>query len=87
MKFEVLGFEVHIRRVPTRRWEIQDSDERGYLAWYSGEPYMNRASAVTRARFRELPPGWTRVVRNVKTGERADFGTPPTAHDASHGRD
>jgi hypothetical protein len=54
MKFEVLGFEVHVRRVPTRRWEIQDSDERGYLAWYSGEPYMNRIEAITRARFREL---------------------------------
>lgn len=75
MKFEFhIGrrlFEVQLRQIQATRWEIQDCDEHGHLAWYSGEPFMTRSAAVDRARRRELPDGWTRRVRHVGSGEVA----------------
>lgn len=60
---------VHVS-IGQREWEIQAHNEQGYLANYSGPPYLTKREAQQgRQLLRGMNIYDQIVVRNVRTGE------------------
>ena len=91
MRFERVGdsfevgfgsrlWRVKVQRIHPGRYEVQDTDEKGYLVWFSGGPnafdwgsilagQLPKRDAIRLAEERPLPAGHSRVVKHVATGE------------------
>jgi hypothetical protein len=64
-----------VKRIYPYRYEVQDTDERGHLIWYSGEGkhhldgQMSKERAIGVAQSRQLSRGHKRIVRHVGTNK------------------
>lgn len=74
MRFKLGGLVITATR-DEPRYEVQDTDADGRMAWFSGPDdlgrgggYLTRETAVMIATQRPLPSGWKRVVRHVGDG-------------------